>query len=95
MGAAWYKSGKYDNKMNTFHDTEQCIKALIDQGLALKGKIAIYSRGAGGLVAGYAINHFPFVDVVASQVPFVDPIQDMIDDKVPWTAYEWYYLIIY
>jgi oligopeptidase B len=30
-----------------------------------------------------------YVKVVVTQVPFIDPISDMIDPSVPWTAYEW------
>jgi oligopeptidase B len=58
--------------------------------IASKGKVGLWTRSAGGLIAGYAINHFKNIAVVVTQVPFIDPIGDMIDETVPWTSYEYF-----
>lgn len=90
MGARWYKDGKFDLKANTFLDTASCIDHLIDLGYTKPGMIGLKGRSAGGLVAGDAIvSPLSKADVVIAHVPFIDPIYDMIDDSVPWTAYEW------
>jgi oligopeptidase B len=90
LGASWYKDGKYENKRNTFLDTQDCIDGLVKAGIAKAGHVVLYARSAGGLVAGYSITHFnQHVAAIVSQVPFIDPVQDMSDPKVPWTAYEW------
>ncbi|KAJ3332081.1 hypothetical protein HDU76_001344 [Blyttiomyces sp. JEL0837] len=100
MGRAWYLEGKLTKKKNTFTDTLECIEHLIKKGYTSAGSVAVLGRSAGGLIAGTAINHWSwfdrarnnknaFVRAVVAQVPFVDPINDMIDISVPWTAYEW------
>jgi oligopeptidase B len=90
LGASWYKGGKYENKRNTFLDTQDCISGLVKAGIAKSGQVVLYARSAGGLVAGHSITHFnQHVAAIVSQVPFIDPVQDMSDPKVPWTAYEW------
>lgn len=58
--------------------------------ISTKGKVGLMTRSAGGLVAGYAINNPKNISVVVTQVPFIDPIGDLIDEKVPWTTYEYY-----
>ena len=91
LGSNWYFQGKYESKMNTFLDTQDCIQALFTLGYTTPKQLSLYTRSAGGLIGGYMLNHYQ--DYIASmviQVPFLDPIQDMIDPKVPWTAYEWY-----
>lgn len=90
LGSQWYLDGKYEKKVNTFLDTQDCVRGLLDAQIAQQGKVALYARSAGGLVAGYLINHSTDIAVIVTQVPFVDPIQDMMDDTVPWTAFEWY-----
>lgn len=82
--------GKYENKINTYLDTQDCIDGLINMNIASIGKVALMTRSAGGLVAGYAINHPKNISVVVTQVPFIDPIGDLIDEKVPWTIYEYF-----
>jgi len=67
MGAAWYLNGKFEKKQNTFDDVRDCIVGLIRMGVTTEDKIALLSRSAGGLVAGYAINNFN-ISVVVSQV---------------------------
>ncbi|KAJ3287899.1 hypothetical protein HK104_008411, partial [Borealophlyctis nickersoniae] len=101
MGGAWYTSGKYADKKNTFLDVRDCMDALVRMGVTSRGKIAVYGRSAGGLVAGNVVNRWGWLEgsvgsdegyasVIVAQVPFVDPVLDMIDETVPWTAFEWY-----
>nr|KAJ3423162.1 hypothetical protein HK105_001288 [Polyrhizophydium stewartii] len=95
LGAWWYTQGKYESKANTFADTRGCLMGLIDQGFAREGSIALKGRSAGGLVAGDAIRWMrdgrgPYANVVIAQVPFVDPIADLVDPSVPWTPFEWF-----
>ncbi|KAJ3411966.1 hypothetical protein HDV05_001444 [Chytridiales sp. JEL 0842] len=98
MGRRWYLDGKYEKKIHTVIDTRDCLEYVVDHGLTKKGKIALHGRSAGGLVVGNAINRWSafsldqlsaYVKVVVAQVPFIDPVSDMIDPSVPWTAYEW------
>jgi len=88
LGAKWYLDGKYENKINTFRDTQDCIDGLISLNITSNGKVGLMTRSAGGLIAGYAINHPRNLAVIVTQVPFIDPIGDMIDEDVPWTSYE-------
>eukprot|EP00842_Homolaphlyctis_polyrhiza_P002919 jgi/Hompol1/3628/HPOL_003308-RA len=76
------QQGKFDDKSNTFKDTRACLKALVD-------------LGAGGLIAGNAISWKQdgvgaAADAIVGMVPFIDPIHDLIDPSVPWTAFEWF-----
>lgn len=90
FGPDWYKKGKFQFKINSIKDTIACMKGLVDLGYVEKGKIALSARSAGGLVAGGVMNiDQEYASVIVAQVPFVDSIGDMIDEKVPWTAYEW------
>ncbi|RKO89705.1 hypothetical protein BDK51DRAFT_17965, partial [Blyttiomyces helicus] len=103
LGAQWYRQGKFERKWNTFSDVRDCLHGLVDMGLAARGRIAVKGRSAGGLVAGNVALRWGFVDgiedrmgedslasVVIAQVPFVDPVLDMIDETVPWVPYEWH-----
>ena len=90
MGSKWYMDGKYENKLNTFKDTQDCIDELVSMKIAAFGKIALLTRSAGGLIAGYAINNLRSIAAIVTQVPFIDPIGDLIDESVPWTVYEYY-----
>ncbi|KAI9017021.1 prolyl oligopeptidase family-domain-containing protein [Gaertneriomyces semiglobifer] len=100
MGAAWYTSAKYETKNQTFADVEDCLTGLIDLNITRAGSIAVVGRSAGGLCVGDVISRLGwvkkgdssegYVKVAVAHVPFVDPVHDMIDPTVAWTAYEWY-----
>jgi oligopeptidase B len=69
-----------------------CIDHLVEIGLVDPERIALLGRSAGGLVVGNAILSPIFKyrpKTIIGQVPFIDPIYDLIDATVPWTAYEW------
>ncbi|KAH6570375.1 hypothetical protein BASA50_003017 [Batrachochytrium salamandrivorans] len=95
MGSAWHTDGKFENKGNTFTDTRRCLEGLVNAGYSKPGSIALKARSAGGLIAGNAISWKwettdLMVKAVIAQVPFVDPIFDLLDESVPWTAFEWF-----
>ncbi len=92
MGYQWYQLGKYEHKMNTYLDTKACISFLVEKGVTKRGMVALKGRSAGGIVAGNAIvDQDSLADVVIAHVPFIDPVYDLLDSTVPWTAYEWYH----
>ncbi|TPX58149.1 hypothetical protein SpCBS45565_g08059 [Spizellomyces sp. 'palustris'] len=93
LGAEWYTSAKYTTKNLTFADVRDCISGLISLGVALPGHIGLYGRSAGGLITGSAVSTSGFnglVQLVVTQVPFVDPVGDMIDPSMPWVPYEYF-----
>jgi len=99
LGSFWYEQGKFEMKENTFLDVRDCMQYLVDAGWTERGRIAFLGRSAGGLIAGSVFNRWgwvkdsitqdSFARVVVAQVPFVDVIGDMVDEDMPWTAYEW------
>ncbi|KAI8809182.1 prolyl oligopeptidase family-domain-containing protein [Cladochytrium replicatum] len=90
LGARWYENGKGSLKQNTFEDVRRCLEDLVERGYTKAGRIVFKGRSAGGLVAGTVAERYAgLVRAVVAQVPFVDPVADMIDVSVPWTAYEW------
>ncbi|KAJ3322621.1 hypothetical protein HDV06_002835 [Boothiomyces sp. JEL0866] len=92
VGRNWYLNGKYEKKKNTFLDVQRCIDYLVSLNKVNPNCISLKGRSAGGLVAGNAIisNFFTTkFETVIANVPFIDPIYDMLDETVPWTSYEW------
>ncbi|GIH29814.1 protease [Acrocarpospora phusangensis] len=87
MGRRWYEDGKLNRKKNTFTD-------FVAVARHLKGEWSgpIISRGgsAGGLLMGAIANLAPeeFAGVVA-EVPFVDPLNTILDPSLPLTVIEW------
>jgi oligopeptidase B len=101
LGTDWYLNGKGVHKENTFLDVGDCMHHLIQKGITSPGLIALKARSAGGLLAGYVINHYGWipsmiqrddamVKVVIAQVPFIDPIRDMLNASIPWTPFEYF-----
>ncbi|KAJ3258092.1 hypothetical protein HK103_002806 [Boothiomyces macroporosus] len=91
-GRNWYANGKFENKKNTFLDVQQCIDYLVSIKITSPDCVSLKGRSAGGLVAGNAFisNYFTTqFETVVANVPFIDPIYDMLDASVPWTSYEW------
>jgi oligopeptidase B len=90
LGTRWYSGGKYQFKENSFLDTQACLEKLVSDGVADGSKLTLKGRSAGGLIAGQGIIDPKFnLKAVVGNVPFIDPIYDMIDVSVPWTVYEW------
>ena len=90
LGYGWYLDGRGAAKTNSFTDFIAASEALIDQGFAGAGGIAIHGGSAGGMLMGAVANMRPelFTAVVA-EVPFVDVLNTMCDGDLPLTPPEW------
>jgi oligopeptidase B len=84
MGRGWYEDGKFLHKTNTFSDFIACAERLVELGYTSPHRLAIRGRSAGGLLIGAVINMRPDLFACAvAQVPFVDALTTMLDDKLP------------
>jgi oligopeptidase B len=89
MGRGWYEDGKFLHKTNTFTDFIACTERLIELGYTNPGRIAVRGRSAGGLLIGAVVNMRPDLFACAvAQVPFVDALTTMLDEKLPLTVGE-------
>jgi oligopeptidase B len=89
MGRGWYEDGKFLHKGNTFTDFIACAERLVQLGYTSPGRLAIRGRSAGGLLIGAVVNMRPDLFACAvAQVPFVDALTTMLDDKLPLTVTE-------
>jgi oligopeptidase B len=90
MGRAWYLHGKLLEKKNTFTDFAACAAHLIASGWTNPDRLVARGGSAGGLLMGAAANIAPsaFAGIVA-QVPFVDPLNSILDPSLPLTVTEW------
>jgi len=90
MGREWYEEGKFLHKRNTFNDFIACAEELIVQGYTITRRLAIRGRSAGGLLVGAVLNERPDLFACAvAQVPFVDALTTMLDEKLPLTVNEY------
>lgn len=89
MGKEWYEDGKLFNKKNTFSDFIACAEYLIAENYAKEGSIVASGGSAGGLLMGAVVNERPeLFETVILDVPFVDVINTMLDEKLPLTTSE-------
>lgn len=90
MGREWYENGKYLAKRNTFDDFVACAEHLVAERYTNPSRLAIRGRSAGGLLIGAVVNARPELFACAvAQVPFVDALTTMLDDKLPLTVNEY------
>ena len=90
MGREWYEEGRLLHKRNTFEDFVACAEKLIADGYTTPDRLAIRGRSAGGLLVGAVLNMRPDLFACAiAQVPFVDALTTMLDDKLPLTINEY------
>jgi oligopeptidase B len=90
MGRDWYEDGKLLRKRNTFADFIACADHLVAHGYTTSSRLAIRGRSAGGLLIGAVVNERPDLFACAvAQVPFVDALTTMLDDKLPLTVNEY------
>jgi oligopeptidase B len=89
-GYRWYEDGKRERKTNTFDDFLAVARWLVGAGYTRAGRIVASGGSAGGLLMGAVLNRAPdlFAGVVAD-VPFVDPLNTMLDADLPLTPPEW------
>ena len=90
MGRPWYLHGKLLEKKNTFTDFVACAGHLTASGWSSPDRLIARGGSAGGLLMGAAANIAPsaFAGIVA-QVPFVDPLNSILDPSLPLTVTEW------
>src|SRR5712664_1617096 len=89
MGRGGYEEGRFLHKTNTFTDFIACAERLVKLGLTTPERLAIRGRSAGGLLIGAVLNMRPDLFACAvAQVPFVDALTTMLDDKLPLTINE-------
>jgi oligopeptidase B len=90
MGRKWYEQGRLLHKRNTFTDFIACAEHLIAERYTRPELLAIRGRSAGGLLVGAVLNERPDLFACAvAQVPFVDALTTMLDDKLPLTVNEY------
>jgi oligopeptidase B len=90
MGREWYEQGRLLHKRNTFTDFIACAEQLVAQRRTRPELLAIRGRSAGGLLIGAVLNERPGLFACAvAQVPFVDVLTTMLDDKLPLTVNEY------
>jgi oligopeptidase B len=89
-GRYWYKTGKMEQKENTFRDFISAAEHLVAEKFTSKSKIVAHGGSAGGMLMGAVANMAPelFSGIVAD-VPFVDVLTTMLDDTLPLTPPEW------
>ncbi len=90
LGQAWHDGGKMMDKRNTFTDFVDCAEFLVEEGYAQIGNIVAEGGSAGGLLMGALVNMRPdLFKMVILDVPFVDVMNTMLDDKLPLTTIEY------
>jgi len=90
MGRRWYLDGKFENKINTFHDVNAVADQVVSTGWADGSRLAVRGGSAGGLTVGACINLRPHRWAAAvAEVPFVDVVTTMSDPSLPLTVTEW------
>jgi oligopeptidase B len=90
LGRRWYDHGKLLAKKNTFTDFVACAQQLVKSSWTTADRIVARGGSAGGLLMGAIANIAPeaFAGIVA-QVPFVDPLNSILDPSLPLTVTEW------
>ncbi len=90
MGRDWYENGKLLKKKNTFIDFICAAEMLINKNYTAPEKLFAIGVSAGGLLMGTIANMRPdlFKGIIAN-VPFVDVLTTMLDEKIPLTTFEY------
>lgn len=89
-GRTWYEDGKFEKKSNTFTDFIAAAEHLIAEGWTRPSTLAIQGGSAGGLLMGAVANMRPdLFRAIVANVPFVDALNTMLDDKLPLTVTEY------
>jgi oligopeptidase B len=90
LGRHWYEDGKFGHKPNSFSDFVACGRHLVAAGFTAPDRLVARGGSAGGLLVGAATNLAPdlFAAVIA-EVPFVDPLNTLLDPTLPLTVTEW------
>ena len=90
MGKEWYEQGRMLNKMNSFYDFNDSVKAILDKGYGDRDNVFAQGGSAGGLLMGAIVNLEPeLYKGIISGVPFVDVLTTMSDESIPLTTFEY------
>jgi oligopeptidase B len=90
MGKHWYENGRMNNKLNTFYDFNDGVKAVLNKGIGNPNNVFARGGSAGGLLMGTIINLEPdLYKGILSGVPFVDVLTTMSDPSIPLTTFEY------
>ncbi len=90
FGKKWYEDGRMFNKMNTFNDFNDGVKAVLELNIGNPNNVFARGRSAGGLLMGAIINLEPELYTgILSGVPFVDVLTTMSDPSIPLTTFEY------
>jgi len=89
LGRHWYEDGKLGHKANSFTDFVACARHLVATGRTAPDRLAARGGSAGGLLMGGVANLAPeLFRVIVAEVPFVDPLNTMLDPTLPLTVIE-------
>ena len=89
MGKKWHDQGRMGSKMNTFTDFIDVAEDLKKDGWAKKDGLVASGGSAGGLLMGAVVNLRPdLFKAVVAYVPWVDVLDDMLDETLPLTVNE-------
>ena len=89
LGRHWYEDGKLGRKANSFADFVACARHLVDTGRTAPDRLAARGGSAGGLLMGGVANLAPdLFQAIVAEVPFVDPLNTMLDPTLPLTVIE-------
>ena len=90
LGRQWYENGKLLKKKNTFNDFVDCAEYLVKEKYTANDKLFANGGSAGGMLMGAVINQNPGMwRGVIAEVPWMDVITDMFNDKLPLTTLEY------
>jgi len=90
MGRHWYENGKFQHKKNTFTDFVACARHLVSEGWTSVSRLVARGGSAGGLLMGAVANLAPDAfGAIVAEVPFVDPLNSILDPSLPLTVTEW------
>ena len=90
MGRQWYEDGKMMKKKNTFTDFIDVSRFLIKEKYTAANHLYAQGGSAGGLLMGAVANMAPeLYNGMIAQVPFVDVVNTMLDERIPLTTNEY------
>jgi oligopeptidase B len=90
LGRKWYEDGKLLKKKNTFNDFVDAADFLVKDKFTASDKLFANGGSAGGMLMGAVINQRPELwRGVIAEVPWMDVITDMFNDKLPLTTLEY------
>tara|TARA_R110001592_G_scaffold85331_2_gene251992 strand:+ start:7069 stop:10584 length:3516 start_codon:yes stop_codon:yes gene_type:complete len=89
MGASWHEQGREMNKQNSMNDFIDAVDFLTEEGYANKEQVYASSESGGGLLLASVVNQRPdLLQGVFLDLPFVDVINTLLDEKLPLSGEE-------